>query len=294
MLYGPRRAEFPALSAEGVEAALRALRGLDCPLLVHAEDNEAMAASPAPHSRRYADFLASRPRGIENLAIAGVIEAARRSGGHVHICHLSSSDAIPMIQSARSEGVHVTAETCPHYLVLTAEGIPDGATTFKCGPPIREASNRELLWAGLMARVLDLVVSDHSPCLPAMKLRDSGDFADAWGGISSIQFALPAVWTEARARSCSLVDLSKWMSAAPAALAGLTNKGSIVLGKDADLVIFAPDEVFVVDEAPLQHRHAGTPYDGRQLYGVVKRTVLRGEEADMSRPRGQLLTATLS
>ena len=140
-----------------------------------------MAASPAPHSRRYADFLASRPRGIENLAIAGVIEAARRSGGHVHICHLSSSDAIPMIQSARSEGVHVTAETCPHYLVLTAEGIPDGATTFKCGPPIREASNRELLWAGLMARVLDLVVSDHSPCLPAMKLRDSGDFADAWG-----------------------------------------------------------------------------------------------------------------
>ena len=288
---GPR---FPRLDVEGIERALRTLRSLDCPLLVHAEDDEAIAASSSPHSKKYVDFLRSRPRGTENLAIAGVIEAARRSGGHLHICHLSSSDAIPMIESAQRDGVRVTAETCPHYLVLSAEEIPDGATTFKCSPPIREASNREHLWAGLQNEVIDLVVSDHSPCTPAMKFRDTADFANAWGGISSIQFALPAVWTEARARNFALADVSRWMSTRPAALAGLANKGSIALGKDADLVIFAPDETLVVDEAPRGQRHPGTPYDGRRLLGVVKRTMLRGVEADMSRPRGQLLTASLS
>jgi allantoinase len=288
---GPK---FPPLDVEGIERTLRALRGLDCPLLVHAEDGEAIAASPSPHSSKYVDFLRSRPRGTENLAIAGIIEAARRSGGHVHICHLSSSDAIPMIDSARREGVRVTAETCPHYLALSAEEIPDGATTFKCSPPIREASNRERLWAGLQGESIDLVVSDHSPCAPAMKFRDTGDFADAWGGISSIQFALAAVWTEARGRHFSLADVSRWMSERPAALAGLANKGAIALGKDADLVIFAPDEILVVDETPRQQRHPGTPYDGRRLFGVVKQTILRGVEADMSSPRGQLLTASFS
>ncbi|HTT89342.1 MAG TPA: allantoinase AllB, partial [Acidimicrobiales bacterium] len=288
---GPK---FPPLDVEGVERALRALRGLDCPLLVHAEDNEVVTSSPPRHGKKYSDFLGSRPRGSENLAIAGVIEAARRSGGHVHICHLSSSDAVPMIESARREGVRVTAETCPHYLVINAEAIPDGATTFKCSPPIREASNRELLWAGLKGGTIDLVVSDHSPCAPAMKRRESGDFADAWGGISSIQFALPAVWTEARTRHCSLADLSRWMSAGPAALAGLANKGSIALGKDADLVVFAPDETLVVDDTPLQQRHPGTPYDGRRLFGVVKQTFLRGKKADMLSPRGELLSASLS
>jgi allantoinase len=286
--------EFPPLDVGLVEEALGRIRGLGCPLLVHAEDSVAMAASPSPHSRVYADFLRSRPRGVENLAIAGIIEAARRADTPVHICHLSSSDALPMIGSARRDGLKVTAETCPHYLVLDAENIPDGATTFKCSPPIREEANRDLLWDGLKGHVLDLVVSDHSPCIPQMKSRDSGDFADAWGGISSLQFSLPAVWTEARARQCSLADLSRWMSEGPARLAGLAKKGSIQVGNDADLVVFAPDEVLVVDHAPLQHRHPGTPYDGRRLQGVVKSTILRGEQTDVSRPRGRLLSASLS
>jgi len=286
--------EFPPLDVGLVEEALRRIRGLGCPLLVHAEDSVAMAASPSPHSRAYADFLRSRPRGVENFAIAGIIEAARRADTPVHICHLSSSDALPMIGSARRDGLKVTAETCPHYLVLDAENIPDGATTFKCSPPIREEANRDLLWDGLKGDVLDLVVSDHSPCTPEMKSRDSGDFADAWGGISSLQFSLPAVWTEARARQCSLADLSRWMSEGPARLAGLAKKGSIQLGNDADLVVFAPDEILDVDHTPLQHRHPGTPYDGRRLQGVVKSTILRGEQTDVSHPRGRLLSASLS
>jgi len=282
-------AEFPPLDAGQMERAVRAARDVDAPLLVHAESEEAAAGMEPVHGRKYADYLASRPRGIENLAVAQVVEAARRTGGHAHIVHLSSSDALPMIASARRDGVHVTAESCPHYLSLCSDEIPDGATAFKCSPPIREADNRELLWDGLKDRVLDLIVSDHSPCTVAMKEIESGDFGSAWGGITSIQLSLPVVWTQARARGLSLRDLATWMSERPAALAGLGQKGKIAPGFDADFCIFAPDESFDVDVRKLLHRNQLTPYASRTLTGVVRSTLLRGELVDFQEPRGRLL-----
>ena len=173
-------------------------------MIVHAEDAVAIERAPSAHGRHYGDFLASRPRGAENVAIAHLIEAARHTGAFVHLLHLSSSDAIPMLRTARRDGIQITVETCPHYLTFSAEEVPDGATSFKCCPPIREASHREALWAALAAGDIDLVVSDHSPCTPELKRLDVGDFALAWGGIAGLQVTLPVVWTEARARGLAL------------------------------------------------------------------------------------------
>ena len=282
-------ADFPPLNARQVRDAVATLRDLGSVLLVHAESAEAMAAIGEAHGPSYAGYLATRPRGVENLAVAEVIEAARTSRGHAHIVHLSSSDALPMIASARRDGVRLTAETCPHYLALTAEEIGDGATAFKCSPPVREAANRELLWDGLTAGVLDFIASDHSPCTAAMKELGGGDFGAAWGGISSLQLGLPIVWTEARRRGVPLSQVVGWMARAPAEFAGLPAKGRIAPGFDADFCIFAPDESFVVDPRRLQHRHPVTPYAGRRLQGVVRSTMLRGEVVDGKRPRGRLL-----
>ena len=212
------------------------------------------------------------------------------TGGWAHVVHLSSSDALPMLASARRDGVRVTAESCPHYLTLAAEEIADGATAAKCSPPVREAANRELLWAGLREEVLDLVVSDHSPCTAAMKETASGDFGAAWGGISSLQLSLPLVWTQARRRGFSLADVARWMAERPARLAGLAAKGLIASGYDADFCLFAPEESVAVDPGLLQHRHPVTPYAGRTLTGVVRGTMLRGAMIDASRPQGRLLS----
>ena len=283
--------EFPALRPHEVEEAMRALAPLDGLLIVHAEDAGVIDHATAAHGRRYADFLASRPRGAENLAIATVIELARRTGCRVHVLHVSSSDALPMIASARRDGVRITAETCPHYLTFSAEEIADGATTFKCCPPVREAGNRELLWEGLRDGTIGLVVSDHSPSTPELKHLDTGDFGTAWGGISSLQLGLSAVWTGARQRGFDLTDVSRWMSQAPAAQVGLSRKGRIAVGQDADLCVFAPDETWVVDAAALQHKNPITPYAGRTLTGAVRSTWLRGRRIDTrSRPEGRLLT----
>jgi allantoinase len=286
--------DFPPVSVPQLTEALAVLRDLGAPLLVHAEIDDAPAAgATAPGAtapgRRYADYLASRPRDTENRAVAQVIEAARRTGGHAHVVHVSSADTLPMISSARRDGVRLTAETCPHYLALTAEEIGDGQTAFKCSPPIREAANRESLWDGLRDGVLDLVVSDHSPCTPAMKNLDTGDFGTAWGGIASLQLGLPVVWTQARRRGFSLADVVPWLTERPARLAGLRRKGLIAPGYDADFCVFAPDEEFTVDPARLHHRHPVTPYAGRRLAGVVRDTILRGEPVDPARPRGTLL-----
>jgi len=281
--------DFPPVSAGQMEAALSVLRELAVPLLIHAESAEAAAALGAARGRRYADYLASRPRGLENLAVAQVIEAARRTGGHAHVVHVSSSDVLPMIASARRDGVRVTAESCPHYLTLAAEEIGDGETAYKCSPPVREAANRQLLWTGLRDGVLDLVVSDHSPCTAAMKELGTGDFGAAWGGISSLQLGLPVVWTEARRRGFSLSDVASWMARGPARLAGLRRKGRIAPGYDADFCVFAPDETFTVDPARLHHRHPVTPYAGLRLRGVIHGTMLRGEFTDPGCPKGQLL-----
>jgi allantoinase len=194
-----------------------------------------------------------------------------------------------MLATARREGVRVTAESCPHYLTLAAEEIADGDTAAKCSPPVREAANRELLWDALSSGVVGMVVSDHSPCLPAMK---APDFGVAWGGISSLQLGLPLVWTQARRRGFALSDVVTWMARRPAELAGLRRKGRIAVGCDADFAVFAPDEEFTVDPARLCHRHPVTPYAGRRLRGVVRGTLLRGEPVDPARPRGRLLTRT--
>ncbi len=282
-------ADFPAVQSRELGAALSVLSGLCSPLLVHAESAQAAAARPQASGRTYAGYLASRPRELENLAIAQVIDAAQATGGRAHIVHLSSSDALPMIASAHQDGVAVSAETCPHYLTLAAEEIPDGATAAKCSPPVREAANRDLLWEGLRAGILDLIASDHSPCTPAMK-ETGGDFGAAWGGISSLQLGLPLVWTAARNRDFSLNDVADWMSKRPAQLASLGTKGQIAVGFDADFCVLAPDESFVVDPAQILHRHPATPYAGRTLAGVVRGTMLGGEWTSPGRPRGRLLS----
>jgi allantoinase len=282
--------EFPPLHPANLDAYLATLAGFDGLMIVHAEDSHAIDRAPDPHGGHYLDFLASRPRTAENLAIAHVIEAARATRARAHILHLSSSDAVPMLAGARRDGVRVTAETCPHYLVLTAEEVPDGATQFKCCPPVREAANRELLWQGLADGTIDCVVSDHSPCTPELKRLDSGDFGLAWGGISSLEIGLPVVWTEARRRGFALADVVRWMAEGPARLVGLRRKGRIAPGGDADLCVFAPDETFVVDPERLHHKHPITPYAGRPLTGVVRGTWLRGEELTGDEPRGRLLT----
>jgi allantoinase len=278
--------DFPSVAVSELAEALGLLRDRDAPLLVHAESASRLPAAVGP---RYAAYLASRPRGIENLAVAEVIEAARDTGGRAHIVHLSSSDALPMIASARHDGVSLTAETCPHYLALSAEEIADGATAFKCSPPIREAANRDLLWEGLVSGLLDQVVSDHSPATPQMKEVASGDFGAAWGGISSLQLSLPVTWTHARRRGFSLVDIAVWMAERPARLAGLSRKGRIAVGHDADFAVFVPDETFIADATSLHHRHPVTPYAGRTLYGIVRHTFLRGRRVDLAQPAGQLL-----
>ena len=269
--------EFPPLDAAGLDAALSTV---DAQFVVHAEDPGAVrAAARAP---RFADFVATRPPEAETRAVATAIEAARRHGARVHILHLSAAAALPLIAAARRDGVRITAETCPHYLTLDAAAVPDGATEFKCCPPIRDAANRDALWAGLAAGTIDCVVSDHSPCPPELK---AGDFAAAWGGIASVQLGLPVVWTEARPRGVALADVVGWMATAPADLVGLARKGRIAVGADADLVAFDPDATFTVDPARLHHRHPVTPYAGARLYGSARSTWLRGEPAEPGRGR---------
>lgn len=281
--------EFPHLEATELEEALAKLTSLGGLMVVHAEDAQTVANAPAPSGRSYRSFLDSRPREAENAAVARVVELARRAGARVHILHLSSSDALPMIAAARREGVRITAETCPHYLAFSAEEIPDGATQFKCCPPIREAGNRELLWRGLAEGVIDSVASDHSPCIPDLKRVEAGDFGAAWGGISSLQLGLPAVWSQARLRGHTLADVARWMAGAPARLAGLPGKGAIAAGYDADFAVFAPDDAFVADPYRLHHKHPVTPYAQRPLAGVVRSAWLRGEPVT-GEPRGRLLT----
>jgi allantoinase len=218
-----------------------------------------------------------------------VIDASRRTGARAHVLHLSSADALPALRRAREEGLPITVETCPHYLSFEAETIAEGATLFKCCPPIREAENRERLWQALSAGDIDCVVSDHSPCTPELKRLDVGDFGLAWGGISSLQIGPAAVWTGARARGHSLVDVVRWMAEHPARLAGLIRKGRLEVGADADLCVFAPDEAFTVEPSRLHHRNPVTPYAGQSLDGVVRSTWLRGQRIEPSAPRGRLL-----
>jgi allantoinase len=276
--------EFPPLDSEQLEVAMREIGSFDGLLIVHAEDAVSLAAAPAAGGGRYAQFVASRPDSAEVRAIERVIDAARRTGTRAHVVHLSSAAALPALRAARAEGVRITVETCPHYLALTAEEVGDGQTQFKCCPPIRGRSNRDALWRALDEGDIDLVVSDHSPCVPELKALDTGDFASAWGGISSLELGLAVVWTAARARGVGLAAVSAWMSTAPARLVGLARKGRIAPGADADFAVFAPDERWRVDARQLRQRHPLTPYDGAELLGRVRQVFLRGRPVTADDP----------
>jgi allantoinase len=319
--------EFPAVDEDDLRKALPILARRRVPLLVHAESPDIIAdfglrsadlANPLSATRNpqsYLSYLASRPPEAELDAIRLMIRLAGEFHTPVHIVHVSSAEGVEAIAGARAAWVPMTAETCPHYLTFAAGEIPDGATEYKCAPPIRDASHRDALWDGLEGGTLDMIVSDHSPAPAALKT--PGDFGRAWGGIASLELSLPAVWTaymaavargfppslkrrrtaEARAEAGQprdrdperaaphLLNLARWMSERPAALAGLTDrKGRIAPGLDADLVVWDPEAAFVVDPARLRQRHKLTPYAGRTLTGTVLTTFVRGERVwDKSR-----------
>jgi len=279
---------FQAVNEADLRLALAKLKGTGLPLLAHAEvagpvgaATEALNASGADW-RKYSTYLASRPDAAEVGAIAMLIRLAEDYDTPIHIVHLASAQALPLLAEARGRGVPITVETCVHYLWFAAEEIPDGATEFKCAPPIRSAANREALWAALEAGLIDLVATDHSPCPPEMKRRDEGLFDVAWGGISSLGLALPAMWTALIRRglthSESMERIARWMAAGPAKLAGLTGrKGALMPGGDADFAVFDPDFLWNVAPERLHFRHKLSPYLGAELRGRVLETWLRGE-----------------
>lgn len=287
--------EFPNVTEADLRAAMPELTRLDALLIVHAEvpgpiERAGLAACHTSSAATlgmngggdpsdYKTFLASRPRAAENEAVELMIKLGREFGTRIHIVHHSSADALPSLREARASGLQLTAETCPHYLYFAAEDIPSGATEFKCCPPIRERENREKLWEALKSGTIDLIVSDHSPCTEDLKLKESGDFLQAWGGIASLQLRLPVIWTAASARGFTLGKVTQWLCSAPARQVGLQGrKGEIAVGCDADLVFWNPDEQFRVEAGMLQHRNKLTPYRGELLQGTVQKTFLRGRK----------------
>jgi allantoinase len=275
--------EFAHVGEADLRAALPELAAMGAPLMAHSElpaPIEAAAKNIAKGAaKKYATWLAARPREAENEAIALLLRLAREFAARVHVVHLSSSDALPLLRDAKSSGLAISVETCPHYLTFTSEDIADGATQFKCAPPIRERENREKLWQALGDGTIDFIATDHSPCPPAMKLPEDGDFLRAWGGIASLEISLPAVWTEARRHGYAVPRVAGWLCQGPARLAGLEGrKGAIAVGCDADFVIWDPEAWSRVEPARLHHRHKLTPYAGRDLKGVVQTTFLRGRK----------------
>lgn len=266
--------EFPDVSRADLEAAMPVIAGLGLPLIVHAELDPCGTAGADP--TRFESYLASRPPDMELRAIRLMIELCRRTRCRTHIVHLSCAEALADIERAKSEGLPFTVETCPHYLTFAAEDVPAGATEFKCAPPIRSAENREALWKALGRGVIDLVVSDHSPCVPELKKRESGDFLGAWGGIAGLQFVLPATWTGAKRRNLELEDVVRWTAERPAELLGAGAKGRLEKGRDADVVILDDAALFDVERDGVLHRHRLTPYSGLRLRGVVEAHYLRG------------------
>ncbi|MGE5277988.1 MAG: allantoinase AllB [Acidobacteriota bacterium] len=286
--------EFPPVAEADLARALPALAAAGALVLVHAETPDRIG-TVAGDPRRYASYLASRPPAAEAEAARLLLRLCRESGVPIHIVHLSSAEALPALWEAKREGLPLSAETCPHYLTFSAEEIPEGATEFKCAPPIRGRENRERLWQALEEGLVGMIVSDHSPAPPEAKRREAGDFAAAWGGISSLQLGLPAVWTAARERGAPIERLAEWMCRGPARLAGLASrKGALAPGYDADFVVWRPEASFEVRPEAIHHRHKLTPYSGRTLKGVVEATYLRGEKiyeagSFAEPPRGEIL-----
>jgi allantoinase len=268
--------DFGHLTPNQFRRAMAQIADLGSVMLVHAESHRVIDDSPKPCGHEYASFLESRPDAAEEDAVALVLDTAEATGARAHIVHVSSARVLAPLADAKRCGLAVTAETCPHYLTFAADEIPDGGTEFAACPPIRGAANRDLLWEALLHGVLDMVVTDHSPCAPAMK--GGGDFGRAFGGVSSLQLGPRAVWTQATHRGFGLAELNEWMSVHPAALAGMTDRGRIAVGLRADLCAFDPDGSSVVDATDLRHRHPITPYDGLALRGSVLHTWVAGRQ----------------
>jgi len=273
---------FTMIDQQQLEVALPHIAASGLPLLVHAEladpIDRAAANLQQADWRSYSTYLASRPDQAELEAIRLMIRLCRQYGFRLHIVHLSTSLAIDDLKAARAEGLPITIETCPHYLHFAAEDIPDGATLLKCAPPIRTRANREALWQALREGAIDMIVTDHSPCPPEMKRTDTGRFDLAWGGIASLSIALSIVHTEAVRRGFSLDHIARWMSVAPAALAGLSHKvGSLTAGREANFILFDTDSEVTVTPDILHYRHPISAYMGETLCGTVKGTYLRGK-----------------
>lgn len=283
--------EFPALTPVQMRTAMTELAALDAMLIVHAEDARMIEAAPDAHGRDYEGFLASRPAAAEHQAIADVISAARDTGCRAHILHLSDAGSLEQIRAAQAEGVRVSVETCPHYLTLAAEQVPEGNTAYKCCPPIREESNRDALWEGLLDGTIATVVSNHSPATAELKYAGEGDFGEAWGGVASLQLGLSLLWTEARRRGVGLERVVQWMASNTADQVGLSSKGRLQVGAAADLALFDPAATFTVDAKTLRHKNPVTPYDGAELVGLVRSTWLAGGQVDGETPHGKPLRA---
>lgn len=272
--------DFPNVTEDDLRLAMPILARHRVPLLVHAELEcvDSHQEDWVGSASSYRAFLNSRPRKWENDAIDLMIKLCREFNCPVHIVHLSSSEAIPAIRAAKDEGLPLTVETCPHYLTFAAEEITDGDPRFKCAPPIRERENREKLWEAVMNGTIDFIVSDHSPCTPSLKFLNEGNLQKAWGGISSMQFVLPSIWTQAVKRGATIHQVSSWLCSHPAELLGLQDrKGAIAVGYDADFVVWNPEVETRIEPSMIQHRHKVTPYDGMQLMGKVERTYVRGQ-----------------
>jgi len=269
--------EFKCCSEGDLSKAMPILAEANIPLLVHAELGEFLREQR--DDKAYKSFLNSRPAQMEVEAIRKIIALAKKYNSWIHIVHLSAAEALPEIKKAKEQGVKITAETCPHYLVLAAEGIPDGDGRYKCAPPIRGSKNRDLLWQGLRDGVIDFIVSDHSPCLPRLKRLEEENLKLAWGGISSLQFGLSLIWTALRQRGMTLNELCLWMCQRPSKLVGLDQrKGKIATGFDADFVIMDPEKEQTILCENIMHRHKITPYEGQKVFGQVQATFLRGEK----------------
>ena len=272
--------EFPNVTEADLRKGMKAIVASGLPLLVHCELETSAVSTQRANSTNvtsYQNYLRSRPKEWENEAVELMIKLCREFNCKTHIVHLSSAEALPMIINAKKEGLPLTVETCPHYLYFNAEYIPDGDTRFKCAPPIREKENNEQLWEALRSGIIDFIATDHSPAPPEMKLLESGDLMNAWGGISSLQFLLPIIWTTARKRNFTIKNIIHWLVERPAEFIGQkNNKGKIAVGYDADLVVWEPEEDFEIKEENIFHRHKITPYLGEQLFGKVKQTYVGG------------------
>lgn len=275
--------EFPPVSPADLRAGMQRVAQFDGLVIVHAEDAKTIdsatgALGQRRRVKRYADWAATRPQEAEMTAIEGLLDAVRETGCRTHILHLAAASALDLIQDARAEGLPVTVETCPHYLCFEAEAVPDGAAEFKCCPPIRDSGNRDALWQGLQEGLIDMVVTDHSPATGQEKYRGAPDLSEAWGGVSGLQVGFAAVASAARERGIGLEQVSKWMSTSTAQLVGLTHKGQIAVGYDADFALYDPQETHVVSAAGLAHKNPISAYDGYELHGTVVGSVLRGAE----------------